>query len=558
MRDDSPAGRFLRQIVDLVPHFIFAKDADGRFVLVNQAVADTYGVTVAEMQGKTDADFAKSPTEAIAFRADDLEVIASGRSKVIPAELITDSSGVERILHTTKIPFAFEDGSLGLLGVSTDITARRRDQARIEFLAHHDSLTELPNRSQLEEFVQRSQQTTSAFTLLFIDLDNFKDVNDSHGHSVGDTFLKFVSRRLRQALPASDFICRAGGDEFIVVLCDITPGKTSLRIEQLLVTISEPITIDSMSLSISGSVGAARFPDDGKNVATLMKHADAALYAAKAKGRNTFAFFSPTLRAAAARRLAVINGLRTAIARRELTLHFQPIIDAVSRRWTGAEALLRWHSAELGAVSPVEFIPLAEESGIIHSIGMWVATQACAAQARWSNVGVDIHVSINVSPKQLLVGAFDEKLRAACVATGARLDRLTVELTEGVFLADADASRMLRSLADSGVGIAIDDFGVGYSSLGYLRKLPLSHLKIDRTFVNDCTTNADDATIIRSIIGLATNLRLKVVAEGVETREQATFLTAQGCHELQGYLFSRPVPEQAAMELLAPQFSTPT
>ncbi|HPH66831.1 MAG TPA: EAL domain-containing protein [Kofleriaceae bacterium] len=545
---EQSAEAFLRQIINLVPHFIFAKDAEGRFVLVNQAMASAYGCTVADIEGRTDADFS-SAEETANFRRDDLEVMRSGQPKTIEAEPNTDARGERRMLTTVKIPFTFSgSASPGVLGVATDITERLRDQAHIEFLAHHDSLTGLPNRARLENYLRGPLTQTEPFTLFFLDLDHFKDINDSLGHGVGDAFLRIVATRLRAALGADDFICRAGGDEFIVVLRGAAGAAARARVQALVELLDEPITVEAISLSISGSAGAAVFPVDGTSTEMLMKHADAALYSAKANGRNTFEFFTPVLKAAAERRLSTMNGLRNAATRAEFTLHYQPIVSAGSHAWVATEALLRWQSPELGAVSPSEFIPLAEETGLIAGVGLWVMREACSAQTRWAQRNVDLNISINISARQLVMPTFESTFRAICQQTGARLDRLTLEVTEGVFLADANASRMLRSLADSGVAVSIDDFGAGYSSLGYLKKLPLSYLKIDRSFVNECTQSPDDAAIVRGIVALAKNLRLKVVAEGVETAAQAAFLEGTGCDELQGFLYSRPVAESTLLD----------
>lgn len=547
---DQSGAAFLRQIINLVPHWIFAKDAEGRYVLVNQSMAESYGCSVEEVEGRYDAHFVPED-EAAKFRTDDLDVMRSGAAKVIDSEPVTDATGQTRIFSTVKIPFTFGGGSPGILGVATDITARLRDQAHIAYLAHHDSLTGLPNRARLENFLQAPFAQAEPFTLFFLDLDNFKDINDSLGHGVGDALLRIVANRLRTTIGVADFVCRAGGDEFIVVLRGAAGDDARARVQELVESLHAPFTVEDVSLTVSGSAGAAVYPVDGTTTEMLMKHADAALYAAKANGRNTFEFFTPVLKAAAERRLLTMNGLRNAATRNEFSLHYQPIVAAGTHSWVATEALLRWQSPELGAVSPGEFIPLAEETGLIASVGLWVMREACNAQARWAQRNIDLNISINISARQLVVPTFESTFRTICQQTGARLDRLTLEVTEGVFLADANASRMLRSLADSGVAVSIDDFGSGYSSLGYLKKLPLSYLKIDRSFVNECTQSPDDAAIIRGIVALAKNLRLKVVAEGVETEAQAAFLEGTGCDELQGYLYSRPIPEARLLELAA-------
>lgn len=549
---DLDEGSFFRQVIDLVPHFIFAKDTEGRFVLVNRALAEAYGTTVENLSGKTDADFAASPQEAANFRRDDMEVINTGVAKIIQEEVITDAQNRMRVLQTTKIPFTFAGTTQpGLLGVAIDITARKEAEKKIEFLAHHDHLTSLPNRSRLDVFLQEPLTKGEPFTLLFIDLDHFKNINDSLGHHTGDVFLQTIAQRLKSALGKHDFICRAGGDEFLVVLGGLSRSEAELRVAQLLHTVGEPIPVGSMSLSSSCSVGASVFPDDGDSTAHLMQYADAALYAAKSRGRNTYQFYTQALNAAAGRRLAIYNGLRAAARQREFELHFQPIVNAHTHEYVSIEALLRWKSKDLGYVSPAEFILLAEDTGLIRQIGDWVVEETGRAQQAWLREGIDLNVSINISARQLLEPGFEKHFRELCGAAGVRLDRLTVELTEGVFLADAQAAKsVLQSLAESKIRVSVDDFGVGYSSLSYLRRLPLTSLKIDRSFIQECTENVDDASIIRTIVALAKNLRLNVVAEGVETAAQAEFLKQEGCDLLQGYLFARPAPAREISRLL--------
>jgi diguanylate cyclase (GGDEF)-like protein/PAS domain S-box-containing protein len=539
-------------MIDLVPHFIFAKDSDGRFVLANRALAEAYGSTPEQLEGKTDADFAKSQEEAAHFRAEDLAVIQSGNASDIE-EVITDSSGRQRTLHTVKIPFSYEGTTRpGLLGVAIDISAQKVAQQRIAYLAHHDDLTGLPNRLELEAFLQRRLSQGLPFALLFLDFDHFKDINDSLGHGIGDVFLKLMAQRIGAWLTKGDFVCRIGGDEFVVVLRHAESPLAQTKVETLLQLLREPVAIDSLMLSSTCSVGAALFPNDGASTETLMKNADAALYSAKAQGRNGAQFFSAALYQAADRRLAMLNGLRTAAAHDEFTLHFQPILDTHTNRWLSVEALLRWKSKQLGNVGPAEFISLAEETGLITSIGQWVLHAACAQQASWASRGIKMNISVNISARQLLVPTFESEFRAFCQETGAKPEHLTFEITEGVLLTDvAAAQRVLNSLAHSGVMISVDDFGVGYSSLSYLRKLPISFLKIDRSFVTDCHQNADDLAIIRGVIAIAKALRLKVVAEGVETEAQATLLRSEGCNALQGYLFARPMTAEALTSLIA-------
>lgn len=541
----------LRQVIDLVPHYIFAKNANGVYVLANKTVAQAYGTTIDNLEGKTDADFAKSAEEVAGFRRDDNEVLRSGMPKIIE-EIITDGNYDQHLLQTIKIPFSFPDkDSPCVLGLCMDITERRRAEKQIEFLAHHDPLTGLVNRTQLKVALSSLIESNKQFAVLFLDLDHFKRINDSLGHGVGDEYLKGIATRLTGKLDKTDTVCRAGGDEFVIVLPEADAEKARQVATCLLAATSDSIASAGIALTGSCSIGIALHPEHGNSCDLLMRHADSALYVAKDAGRNTFAFFTKELEQISTRKLALYNGLKVALkSNDELELHYQPIVDAATGRWVAFEGLLRWTSATLGTVSPAEFIPLAEDTGIIESIGDLVIARAFSSQEELLK-DLEIYIAINISARQLVTLNFEQKLRNLCDTHGGCLNRIVLELTESVFLADADhAIRVLTSLSKSGVRIAIDDFGTGYSSLSYLRKLPIFALKIDRSFVTECTTNVDDATIIRTILAMAKSLRLHVIAEGVETEEQATFLKEEGCQCLQGYLFSKALPCRRIAQLL--------
>ncbi|GKS68879.1 hypothetical protein W03_08830 [Nitrosomonas sp. PY1] len=535
------ASSFFRQMIDLVPHFIFAKDSEGRYILANEAVAKAYNIPAEQICQMCDADFAFNSEEAAGFRRDDLEVLHTGKIKYIN-EVITDCNGNVRDLMTTKVPFDSPETGPGVLGLCIDVTERNAALREIAYLAQHCHLTGLPNRSQLSVFLEEPIRNSESCALLFIDLDYFKNINDSLGHLVGDVFLKLISARFEQLRNPKDFVCRVGGDEFIFVLRNTNADAASTFSSELLRTVAEPVMVDGMALMSSCSIGIAQSPQHGMAEDVLMKHADAALYKAKARGRNTFQWYSEELHHAADRRLIIYNGLRTAVHNGELELHVQPIVDAHSSAYASAEALLRWNSRERGPISPNEFIPLAEETGLISVIGNWVIEEACRIQRAWLDQGIDFHLSVNVSARQLLEPGFESYFRETCSAADVPPEKIGVEITEGVLLGDVEsACSVLSSLADSGVTVSVDDFGVGYSSLGYLRKLPLTFLKIDRSFVKDCVENSDDAILVRTIIMLAKNLRLKVVAEGVETEAQVSFLRAEGVDFFQGFLFAKPM-----------------
>lgn len=445
---------------------------------------------------------------------------------------------------------------LGLVGIGwagRETWQRRREQVRAEKdlrrLAHHDSLTGLFNRHSLEDRLGQAlataQREDAPLAVMFIDLDHFKRINDSLGHSVGDALLIEVARRLRTLTRESDIVARLGGDEFVVVLTGIDAVSGAMAVAaKILHTLEQPYAIGGNALHSTASIGVTTFPDDGATIEALMRNADTAMYHAKDGGRNAIQFFAASMNEAAAERLALEGDLREALAAGELELHYQPQVDAVSRRLCGFEALLRWRHPRRGMVSPLKFVPIAEESGLIEPIGAWVIDTACRQLAAWRAAGRnDFRLAVNLSARQLRSSTLVAEVRDALARHALDPDVLELEVTESVAMSDPDrAIGQLHALRAVGVTLAIDDFGTGYSSLAYLKMLPIQILKIDRAFVSDIETDANDAAICTATVALAKSLGLKVVAEGVETGAQRDFLVAQGCDLLQGYLFGRPQP----------------
>ena len=432
---------------------------------------------------------------------------------------------------------------------SIDISDRKRSEQRIRFLAEHDVLTELPNRSlcteRLRMAVQQAQRSGQKVAVLFIDLDRFKDINDSLGHHIGDGLLRSVAARLVDAVRAGDTVSRLGGDEFVVVLNGLDSVHEAAHIvhERLIPRVRQPHPVEGAELHVSCSVGIAIYPDDASDLDTLMRHADTAMYQAKAGGKDKAQFFAAEMTERAEKRLQLEGHLRHAVERGQLELHWQPRIDAITGAMAGVEGLLRWNHPELGKVPPVQFIPLAEESGLIVPIGAWVVEAACAQIAAWRDAGLPpFFVSINLSARQLrdegLIDIVQDQLHRYRVPRG----QLELELTESMVMDNAEGNlRQLHALRALGTGLAIDDFGTGYSSLAYLNRFPITKLKIDRSFVSDMLGDPTDRAITMSIIGLGHTLGLQVVAEGVELPGQAALLREAGCDELQGYLFGRPM-----------------
>ncbi len=445
-----------------------------------------------------------------------------------------------------------------------NITERKQAEAKIEHLAFYDALTELPNRrlllDRLEQSISRGRRYGHFGAMLFLDLDRFKNINDSLGHPTGDALLQAVAKRLRQDLRSDDTVSRLGGDEFVVLLSDLgSDPKNAAAIaqqkaESIKVRLAEKNIIDGHELHVTPSIGVAMFPSEENRRETgtdILRHADTAMYRAKDDGRDTIRFFLPSMQAAADTRLAIEKELRHALERNELTLFFQPQVNAEGEIF-GAETLARWQHPEKGFISPATFIPIAEATGLILPIGEWVLRTACEHLKSWSDSGFKVnHLAVNVSPRQFRQPNFISQVEAILEQTGADPTTLGLELTEGMVIDNIlDTIEKMEALKKLGIELSIDDFGTGYSSLTYLKKMPLDILKIDQSFVRDIETDVNDAAIVDTIISMATHLDLKVIAEGVETRFELEFLKEKGCPLYQGYYFSKPVPNEQFVKLL--------
>ena len=445
-----------------------------------------------------------------------------------------------------------------LAGSFQDITERRHAEERVRRLAHYDDLTGLPNRNlfgfELAHALARADRYDRKLAVLFIDLDRFKIINDTLGHDLGDLVIRAVARRLAGAVRGSDMVARLGGDEFVVLAEGFNDMSDLVGIaRKLLDVIGQSILVHGHDLGVTGSIGIAACPQDGRDVQTLLKRADIAMYRAKERGTNTFEFYGAHLEQISVDRLALETRLKRAVeANDQFIVHYQARASVATGEILGVEALVRWMSPERGLVPPSEFIPLAEETGLIGPIGEWVLRAACKQSRAWEVAGgAPIRVAVNLSARQLHSEDFVERLQAVLAETGANPELLELEITESMMMKDVERiAQLLGELRRLGLHIAVDDFGTGYSSLAYLKRLPIDSLKVDRSFVRDLPGNADDATITRAVIALAHSLRLKVVAEGVETVEQLEFLRDHGCDEIQGYLLSRPVPAAEFEEML--------
>ncbi len=541
-RDRSQA--FATTVIENVPTTILLKDARTlRYVLVNKAGEQYLGMTRDRMIGKT-ADDVHSNEEAAAVAAYDRRLIEDGLPQHHDDHPVTMPNGDRRVVATTRLVIRDDHGKPQyLLAMVDDRTHRKRAEAEIERLVHHDLLTSLPNRAAftacIDATTESATRESTSFALLCLDFDRFKEVNDVYGHATGDEVLRQLAKRLQAAVGGA-FVARLGSDEFVVIATDgQQPAAAEAMVDRLLAAIKEPMTVNGDAISIGLSIGAAIFPADGADSASLVANADAALDRAKAEGRGRFRFFEAGMDQRLRERRALQHDLRSAIARGELILHYQPQAR-IDGEVFGFEALVRWQHPQRGLIPPSTFIPLAEESGLIGPLGEWIMREACREAASWPK---PLQIAINLSPVEFRHGDLTGLVHSVLLETGLAPSRLELEITEGVLIDDfSRALSTLRRLKALGLRIAMDDFGTGYSSLSYLQSFPFDKIKIDKSFISNLGQNHQSLTIVRAVIGLARALELPVLAEGVETKEQLGFLAKESCHEVQGYLIGRPLP----------------
>jgi diguanylate cyclase (GGDEF)-like protein/PAS domain S-box-containing protein len=467
--------------------------------------------------------------------------------------------GAEFAIEDSAAPIHDRAGTVsGAVMVFHDVSEARTLSLRMSYLAQHDSLTDLPNRlllgDRLEQAIGLAHRHGDKLAVLFLDLDRFKHINDSLGHAVGDRLLRSVARRLLTCVRNSDTVSRQGGDEFVILLSDLTHADhATITADKVLASLRDCHRIDEHELHVTVSIGIVVYPEDGASVATLMKNADCAMYKAKECGRDNHQFFKAEMNERALERQSVESSLRRALERSELVLHYQPKLNLETNTVVGVEALVRWNHPERGLISPAHFIPIAEECGLIVPIGRWVLHQACRQAMSWINAGLPpTRMAINISAVELRAKDFVSAVRDILVETGLDPDLLELELTETFLMQDSSATALvLYAIKALGVHLTLDDFGTGYSSLSYLKRFPIDTLKIDQSFVRDLVTDSDDASIVRAVIGMGKSLNMQVVAEGVETPEQLAFLKQQICPEGQGYFFSHPIEPAAFCKLMS-------
>ncbi len=541
------AEKHLNQaIIQSSPMAIFSRDRQGRVTSWNPAAEKLFGWSATEIMGRALMDIS---AEVRADYEKNINLVLSGQSIIEKEVQRGNRTGQMIDMSLTLTPLRGPDGHIdGYLGLAADISQRKAAEAQIEFLAYRDALTHLPNRLLLQDrFAQAIAYADRAGTrvaLLFLDLDNFKTINDSLGHTVGDALLMEVARRLQACVRDTDTISRQGGDEFLILLANQHSAESiSPVLPKILECLTTVFEFERHELTTSASIGVALYPDDGKDFATLLKKSDTAMYQAKEAGRNNYRYFDEQMNVEAVDHLALKTGLRKALVREEFVLHYQPQIDLATETVLGAEALIRWDHPEQGLLAPGRFVKLAEDSGLIVPIGAWVLEEACRQAVAWQAAGLPkLVMAVNLSAVQFKRGDVVQAVTQALAASGLEPHLLELELTESILIQDSEGMlTKVRRLKQLGVKLSIDDFGTGYSSLSYLKRFNVDKLKIDQSFVRDLMTDEDDATIVRAIIQMAHSLRLKTVAEGVETAALLERLYRMECDEAQGYHIARPM-----------------
>ena len=544
-RREESRTRTLSMALQQAADTVIVTDAAGVIEYVNPAFENTTGYSREEVTGKTPA-IVRSGKHDHDFYSNMWEIISSG--KVYRDVFINRRKhGDIYYEEMTVTPIKDAGGKIvNYISTGKDISERIESQERLHYLAHHDVLTDLPNRllflERLSHALTHAQRSNKTCAMLFLDLDRFKKINDTMGHDIGDRLLQTVGERLKIVVRDGDTIARLGGDEFTVLLEGITsPEDVGNISRKILKELSRPFPIDHHQLYTSASIGISLFPTDGTDANTLLKNADAAMYRAKDHGRNNYKFYSADLGAKALERFTLETGLRNALEREEFILHFQPQLETQSGNLVGVEALIRWNHPDLGLVPPAEFIPMLEDTGLIVPTGEWVLETACKQVVEWQDAGIEVgRLAVNISSRQLEDVNFLLMVEGVLKETGFNPEKLEFEITESLLMRHAAQTlQTICLLSDIGIRLAIDDFGTGYSSLSYLKRFPINTLKIDQSFVRDITTDTEDAAIVKAILAMSHSLNIEVVAEGVETREQESFLQAFGCDFVQGYLYAR-------------------
>ncbi|MGG3914168.1 bifunctional diguanylate cyclase/phosphodiesterase [Rossellomorea vietnamensis] len=528
-----------RSLVDLSPDII-AVISDQTFDYINEAGSRLIGAdNPADIINQNVSRF--TGAENIRMIREKTHGSASGERFELTVYRL---NGDEIELEVSAMPILY-GGRMAIQLIGRDITDRKKAEKTIHAMAYYDSLTGLPNRNKFKQQLSGSLRDNpdQSMAILFLDLDRFKIINDTKGHSTGDTILGKVAFRLKKVVNDKGIVFRQGGDEFIIILSNMNEGEVAATTKEILQSFISPIFIQEQEFFVTPSIGISMYPKDGKDQESLIKHADTAMYLAKEQGKNNFQFYYPELEKASSRNMEIENGLRKVLEFDQLCLYYQPKVDLDTRHIIGVEALIRWHHPALGMVSPAEFIPLAEETGLIVPIGEWVLREACKQSKEWEETGMGIiPVAVNISVRQIKDGGFVEMVKGILAEYEFNPDRLELEITESIMQDFEISTNVLNELKKVGVMISMDDFGTGYSSLNNLRHLPIDSIKIDKSFVDDIMEDSNQVSIVKAIIDMSQNMNFTTIAEGIETENQMLFLKRNGCQVGQGYHFSRPLP----------------
>ena len=562
--------RLHRYLVNTSPDIIYILDPHGHFTFINERIESMLGFSKEEIVGKHYSFLVHHDDMQQAKYVFNERRRGKRAAKHIELLLKCKNDGSSHHFANRTLPIELcamgmysrnrEENReyTGTYGVARDVTERKIAEETINFQAYHDLLTKLPNRALLRDrlslAINQAKREEESLAVMFLDLDRFKNINDSLGHMVGDELLQQVIIRLKECIRAGDTIARFGGDEFTLMLPKLHNGRedASKLAGKITDTLKQPFSIDGHELYASASIGIALYPQDGTNIDSLIKHADVAMYHVKGQGKNGYQFYSNEMNVPYIENLSLDTGIHKALDNDEFSLVYQPQINLSTGEIVGVEALLRWEHPEHGIISPAEFIPFAEESGLIVDIGIWVIKTACAELSRWRKAGLpEIRMSINISARQLMEDDIVNNILKTIKDYDIPGQNIELEITENAIMEDMDSIiRKLKELSDHDIAIAIDDFGTGYSSLSYLHKLPIQTLKIDRTFLKESRINKGDNTIINTIVAMARGLNLNVIAEGVESQAQLDYLREIECSEAQGFLFGKPLPPDVISQLL--------
>jgi diguanylate cyclase (GGDEF)-like protein/PAS domain S-box-containing protein len=574
----SESERLHRYIVNTSPDIIYILDQDGHFTFINERIESLLGFSKEEIVGKHYSFLVHHDDMEQAKYVFNERRIGTRAAKNIELRLKCKDDGKSRHFNNRTLPIELSAMGMytgdsqsvrsytGTYGVARDVTERKIAEETINFQAYHDLLTKLPNRALLRDrlslAISQAKREDEKLAVMFLDLDRFKNINDSLGHMIGDELLQQVSMRLKECIRAADTLARFGGDEFTLMLPRLHNARddASKLANKITNILKQPFIIEGHELYVSASIGIALYPQDGTSIDTLIKHADVAMYHVKGQGKNGYQFYSNEMNVPYLEKLSLDTGIHRALDNNEFSLVYQPQVNLRTGEIVGVEALLRWEHPEHGAISPSEFIPFAEESGLIIDIGYWVVKTACAELSRWRTAGLpEIRMSINISACQLMEDNIVRNIINIMKDYDVPGSCIELEITENAIMDDMDSIiRKLQELSSHGITIAIDDFGTGYSSLSYLHKLPIHTLKIDRTFLKESRINKGDNTIINTIVAMAKGLSLNVIAEGVESQAQLEYLREIDCSEAQGFLFGKPLASDVISQLLIQEpYATP-